>query len=265
MSWFRYHIDAIDNPKVQSLPAVLFRFWVNLLCVAKISDGFLPTISEISFRCRCSEPQAREWIAELKRRKLIDEPQSNELFMHDWNGHQFSSDSSTERTRKHRAKRSGNVPVTPPEQNRAEQTTETEQSRTEPAPEIPDPPLPGHLFGLVSKPANGNLDAPLQRFESWWEIWKKGRGTNHRMAAEGMFVRVVPAELQVDCLACTASYLQSLNGTSGFNPENFLNEQAREKFAARWPTKNGPGRAGSFTDSVTRAMERRVKAGMEPL
>jgi hypothetical protein len=128
LSWFRYHADALDNPKIQSLPAVLFKFWVNLLCVSKKLDGFLPDISEISFRCRCSEPQAREWLGELKRRKLIDELQQNEFVMHDWNEHQFVSDDVTSRVRKHRAKRKGNVSETPPEQSRAD--TEQTQSRT---------------------------------------------------------------------------------------------------------------------------------------
>ncbi len=124
MSWFRYHVDALDNPKIQSLPAVLFKFWVNLLSVSKISQGFLPETAEISFRCRCSEPQAREWIQELKKRKLIDEASPNELVMHDWNQHQFVSDDVTARVRKHRAKRKGNVSVTPPEQSRAEYRAE---------------------------------------------------------------------------------------------------------------------------------------------
>lgn len=124
MSWFRYHTDALDNPKIQSLPAVLFRFWVNLLCVSKKVDGFIPEISEISFRCRCSEQQAKEWIAELKRRKLIDELSPNEMVMHDWNEHQFVSDDVTARVRKHRAKRKGNVSVTPSEQSRADNRAE---------------------------------------------------------------------------------------------------------------------------------------------
>lgn len=120
MAWFRYHTDALDNPKIQNLSAVLFKFWVNLLCVSKKVDGFLPDISEISFRCRCSEQQAREWISELKRRRLIDELSPNESVMHDWNEHQFVSDDVTARVRKHRAKRKGNVSETPSEQSRAD-------------------------------------------------------------------------------------------------------------------------------------------------
>jgi hypothetical protein len=127
MSWFRYHADALDNPKVQSLPATLFKFWVNLLCVSRISDGFLPNTSEISFRCRCTERQAKEWMQELYSRKLIDKTESDQYVMHDWDEHQFVSDDVTARVRKHRAKRKGNVSETCPEQNR----TETEQNRGE--------------------------------------------------------------------------------------------------------------------------------------
>lgn len=133
LSWFRYHTDALDNPKIQTLPAVLFRFWVNLLCVSKKVDGFLPESLEISFRCRVPEPQVKEWLAELKRRRLIDVTADGELLIHDWNEHQYVSDSSTERVRKHRAKRKGNVSVTPPEQSRADYRAD--QSR----PEAPPP------------------------------------------------------------------------------------------------------------------------------
>ena len=55
--------------------------------------------------------------------------------MHDWNQHQYVSDGSTERVRKHREKQrkdvSRNVTVTPQIQNR----TDTEQNRTETEPE----------------------------------------------------------------------------------------------------------------------------------
>jgi len=125
LNWLRYYTDTIDNPKIQSLPAVLFKFWANLLCVSQIYSGFLPGIAEISFRCRCPEKQAAEWIEDLKSRKLIDQTHEGKLVMHDWEEHQYVSDNSTKRVQKHRAKRSGNVSVTPPEQNR------TEQNRTE--------------------------------------------------------------------------------------------------------------------------------------
>lgn len=125
LSWFRIHTDAVDNPKIQSLPAVLFRFWVNLLCVSQKLHGFLPETSEISFRCRASEKQVSAWLEDLKSRSLIDKTESGQLVMHDWDEHQFVSDSSTERVKKHRAKLKRNVSETHSEQSRAD----TEQNR----------------------------------------------------------------------------------------------------------------------------------------
>jgi hypothetical protein len=78
------------------------------------------------------EPQVKEWLAELKRRKLVDQTTDGELFMHDWNEHQFVSDDVTARVRKHRAKRKGNVSVTPPEQSRADNRAEHTQSASAP-------------------------------------------------------------------------------------------------------------------------------------
>jgi len=52
MNWFRYHTDALDNPKVQELPPELFKFWVNLLCLARLYDGVLPDDRTIAFRLR---------------------------------------------------------------------------------------------------------------------------------------------------------------------------------------------------------------------
>ena len=38
MKWFRFYHDAIDDPKVQRLPGDVFKFWVNLLCLASRSN-----------------------------------------------------------------------------------------------------------------------------------------------------------------------------------------------------------------------------------
>ncbi len=81
-------------------------------------------------------------------------------------------------------------------------------------------------------------DAPSSRFPEWWEIWARVRGTNHRHHAEQVYPREVPTSLEGACVDCTVSYLQSLSDPSrGYNPENFLIEQGRDKFTARWPAR----------------------------
>jgi hypothetical protein len=84
------------------------------------------------------------------------------------------------------------------------------------------------------------LRASFPDFERWWDGWSEVRGTNHRRQAREAFRAVVPVARLPDCWACTASYLASLdNPAKGYNPENFLREQSRDDFRARWPVKRG--------------------------
>ena len=129
--WLRFYVRTLNNPKVQRLPSNIFKGWVNLLCLAKETDGMLPTIEDISFRLRLSKSKSEGLINTLKTNGLID---GNKL--HDWDDMQYPSDSSTERVKQHRERnkeRSGNVPSNVPVtvQSRVEQNR-TEQSRTEP-------------------------------------------------------------------------------------------------------------------------------------
>jgi hypothetical protein len=133
MDWLRFHTRTLDNRKAQSLDGNLFKSWVNLLCVARIYDGTLPEFDEIAFRLRCSLDEAHHIVDDLVSRKLVDRFRDT-YSMHDWNEHQYVSDNSTERVRKHRKKQAGNVSVTPPEQKQIQNRTEAEA-----------PPLPTEL------------------------------------------------------------------------------------------------------------------------
>lgn len=50
--WFRFHAEAINDPKVQRLEPRLFKTWVNLLCLACQHEGKLPKIPDIAFAMR---------------------------------------------------------------------------------------------------------------------------------------------------------------------------------------------------------------------
>lgn len=82
---------------------------------------------------------------------------------------------------------------------------------------------------------------PSPGFVEWWKIWADVRGTNHRMQAERKFFERVTVRNFSQCLQCTESYLAGpgSNG-SGYNPENFLEEQFRDDFQARWPAAASP-------------------------
>ena len=140
--WFRFYVRTLNNPKAQRLPGGDFKFWINLLCLAKETDGSLPPIEDIAFRLRLSKPKAETLLKSLRLKGLIDENR-----MHDWDELQYPSDSSTARVKQHRKRAKehhgnvssntpGNVSVTAQsrvDKSRVETETETEKTSS-PAP-----------------------------------------------------------------------------------------------------------------------------------
>lgn len=99
--WFRMYDDLLDDPKVQRLDPVLFKTWVNLLCLASRNGGELPRIDDIAFALRVTADVAESRMLDLVEKGLID--QGEKVTPHNWDRRQFLSDSSTERSRKSRA------------------------------------------------------------------------------------------------------------------------------------------------------------------
>lgn len=147
MKWFRFYSGVLDDPKVQRLPAELFRVWVNLLCLANEAEdrGTLPGIADLAFRLRLDEGAALAALEDLTERGLI-ERDGETLRPHNWDRRQFRSDDVTPRVQKHRAQRyepvTGNVTSavteTPPDtdtdtESEADTETdpETEQTHTQ--------------------------------------------------------------------------------------------------------------------------------------
>jgi len=116
--WFRFHADALDNPKVQKLDAETYRNWVNILCLACKHDGKLPPISDIAFALRISEDGALTVVTRLLNATLIDRlsggPDGWHYAPHGWQERQYISDTSTERVKRFR-KRSKPVTETAPD------------------------------------------------------------------------------------------------------------------------------------------------------
>lgn len=127
MPWFRFYTEVLDDPKVQRLPPHLFKTWVNLLCLAGAAGGAFPQVDDISFRLRMSAHDVQQQLDELILAGLVDIQPSGQLVPHNWAGRQFVSDSSTERVRKHRAKKCNDdetLHETAPDQIRTESETE---------------------------------------------------------------------------------------------------------------------------------------------
>ena len=117
MRWFRFYSEALNDPKVQSLPPDLFKHWVNLLCIASQNDGYLPDICNVTFLLRVTDGDAINIIEALQGHGLIDvssNQHASNYKMHGWEKRQYKSDSSAKRVRQYR-KRNRNVTVTPPD------------------------------------------------------------------------------------------------------------------------------------------------------
>ena len=146
MEWFRYYVGTLECRKIQDLPPTLFKAWVNILCLARLADGRLTSVVDISFRLRCSVKQAQSWVDALVERLLLDPQNDGTSFIpHDWGEHQYSSDNVSERVRKHRMKRFRNVSETPPE---TETETEAESSASL-CFEEPPPPTAAELKSAI--------------------------------------------------------------------------------------------------------------------
>jgi hypothetical protein len=138
MKWFRFYSDSMHDPKVQKLPAEVFRTWVNLLCIASQNDGSLGgDESNIAFVLRMTTAQVHKHIQALKDAGLLDG--DGDMRPHNWDGRQYDSDSSTARVQRYRKRQRnvseavtetvGNEKCNGPEQNRTEQSNASDVSR----------------------------------------------------------------------------------------------------------------------------------------
>jgi len=112
--WFRMYSEVLNDPKVQKLPAELFKIWVNTLCLACNGNGTLPNLEDVSFALRLPFHETKSAFHELEKAGLL--VTDGETFhVRNWDKRQYKSDVSTDRVKKFR-KRIRNVSETPSEQ-----------------------------------------------------------------------------------------------------------------------------------------------------
>lgn len=121
--WFRLYTDVLDDPKVQKLPPVLFKTWVNLLCLAGRHNGSLPDIEDIAFSLRLDDETCRAHICDLVERGLIDAGEG--LRPHNWDGRQFKSDQDETAAERQRRKRERDKAETSPRDTAEHVTRDT--------------------------------------------------------------------------------------------------------------------------------------------
>lgn len=110
MSWFRIHTSLLHNRKVQSLDPKIFKYLVNLWCLAKEGNGTIPTVSDIAFHLRIAAGRALQVVSELEIHGLLVRNENGTFHPHDWDEHQYTedyleSDKAQENARKSNAER----------------------------------------------------------------------------------------------------------------------------------------------------------------
>ncbi len=136
--WIRLYRESLHDPKIVTLSDRQHRAWHNCLLIAD-DTGKLPPIRDIASDMRVSITDAEQILIDLVEAELIDAEMldgARTYRLHGWAKRQYVSDSSTERSRKHRAKkpatamqRCSDATVTPPDTD-SESETDTERAVT---------------------------------------------------------------------------------------------------------------------------------------
>lgn len=177
--WFRFYADVLNDPKVQKLPAELFKMWVNILCLAKNNNGLTGTISDVSFALRETEESVSSAFQALEKAGLLDKYKGS-WEPHNWRKRQFKSDTSTDRVKRYR-ERARNVTETAPE-TESDTETETDSETDTEAEGCPPAAAPARQYAFAGKVVRLNqadydswkrayshidLDALLQNRDDW--------------------------------------------------------------------------------------------------
>ncbi|KKM97455.1 hypothetical protein LCGC14_1167790 [marine sediment metagenome] len=142
MKWFRFYAEALNDPKVQRLPGPLFKFWVNILCLAQEHDGVLPDLKGIAYGTRTRPVRCQASVKALQARGLLDTTPGG-LMPHNWSSRQYKSDDVTLRVQRFRAK--NETPPEPDTENREQRTDQQALSRSSKQP-VSRMPWPDSLF-----------------------------------------------------------------------------------------------------------------------
>ena len=131
--WFRLYHEFATDPKIQMLSEINQRRYVMLLCMRCNSGDKTLSDEVISFQLRISKEEWNQTKTTLIETDLIDELSKPA----GWDKRQYVSDTSTERSRKHRKKKQQqcNVAATPPDTDTDTDTDidtdiDTEKSKT---------------------------------------------------------------------------------------------------------------------------------------
>jgi hypothetical protein len=168
MQWFRFYDEVIDDRKVQRLPGELFKFWVNILCLANQGDirgSISLEVEDIAWRLRMEEEDVQAQLDQLVSAELLQIGEDGSITPHGWEKRQKASDDVNKRVTEHRSRYREdtplqgdegvtlhvttdvtNTPVTcnPLEQNREDKRREREEVEENPPTPLLSSPLSPH-------------------------------------------------------------------------------------------------------------------------
>jgi hypothetical protein len=96
--WFRFYNEVLNDPKVQMLPAEVFKIWVNCLCHANSTgenDGKLGNVTDVSFALRVTTEAVSSAFQILMEKEIITE-ENGIYFISKWEKRQFKTDKYSE-------------------------------------------------------------------------------------------------------------------------------------------------------------------------
>jgi len=111
--WWRAYDGAVHDPKLQTLPPDVFKLWFNLLCIASKNDGVIPPEDQLKSVLSLRYDRIKRGLTTLLSRGLIDRIEGR-LEPHNWRKRQYKSDTSAERMKRYRQRKS-DVTVTAPD------------------------------------------------------------------------------------------------------------------------------------------------------
>ena len=135
--WLRLYREVVTDPKLCRLSGSARFVWIVLMCLAndngrvEIADGVPYDRGDIANLAGVGNDTVDDAFAWFIKTKMIRTDATGNITLNNWNKRQFKSDDSTERVRKHRAKRECNADVTPPDTDTDTDTdTEAEKKKT---------------------------------------------------------------------------------------------------------------------------------------
>lgn len=155
--WFRFYVEAIWDRKLRRLPVAHRWLWVTVLSVAKsspvpgtllLSEGEPMLAGDIADAAALPEKDVTKGLHAFLSLGLIHiDTNSDAYVVTRWKERQFESDTSSQRTAKHRSnEHPKNGDVTPPENRDQRHISETEKPLAPKTARKPDP-----LFDAVTE------------------------------------------------------------------------------------------------------------------